>query len=162
MTSYLQYQNALRILRLGSQMPVPPDDVLGIADAKDYLHRAAQWARKTGYTDDASPFFDIALRTAANIRAPASDVAEVVQRLKGLMRPRLMIRVAEYALHWTYLMLRSPQLVVPYALPDPFEPILRCFERGNVFYTEHGGIVIGNGSLSFRDWLALTDGPTMR
>ncbi|MDI1464844.1 hypothetical protein QEZ54_28125 [Catellatospora sp. KI3] len=104
---------------------------------KEYLRRAALWANEYG-VEERWPFFDI-----AECVDPASAVDQ--EFLEQLMK-RLEDREIIGPHHWyVAYMLRFAALTV--ALPDladPFEPMLRCYERGGAFGLEGGAVLIGH------------------
>jgi hypothetical protein len=130
-----------RLLRIDWQ----PDDTRLRSHAalvREYLRRAALWAKALGCTEH-WPFADFALYFAPNRRAPLELVEELKRDLATKPLNAVMRETCEYALHWAAL--QDDVNGTPaeeYSLPDPYEPLLRLYERGGHFHTEHGFVYI--------------------
>ncbi|MCX5109214.1 hypothetical protein OOK13_11855 [Streptomyces sp. NBC_00378] len=100
---------------------------------REYLHRAARWARAYG-AEELWPFFDIAEHVAPEVRTPPDVAAELEEVLTGLA-PASLRKTCRGAVRWAVLGSagdRSPQ-----GLPDdPYEPLLLMYERGGGYFVE--------------------------
>lgn len=106
--------------------------------------RFARWARRIESCgcDTSPPFFDLAACLAPGFVGPQDDrCAEINQRAKSYIAKR----VIPWFLKWESL---QDDREVELVEPDPFEPLILCFERsGRPFY--HHGFVHIEHSLSF-------------
>ncbi|MEP6832318.1 MAG: hypothetical protein ABJB74_02945 [Gemmatimonas sp.] len=109
---------------------------------REYLRRAAVWAKTLDCTEH-WPFVDFATYVAPAVRAPQELVHELNGHLGTKPLNALMRETCVYALHWAALRDDdNATLVDKYSLADPYEPLIRLYERGGHFYTEHGFIYI--------------------
>jgi hypothetical protein len=65
-------------------------------------------------------------------------------------------RRLSWYLHWESLKRDRPEAVAVYSLPEPFDPLIRLYERGGDFYTERGFINVGVACIpaKVRGWQA--------
>jgi hypothetical protein len=114
---------------------------------KEYLRRAALWAQELD-GGKPWPFFDIPVLIAPDVHPP-QDLAD---QLEALIDERIgwpaVQTSCRAALRWAALL--DSGHPVPVGLPDPYEPLLRVFERGGGFTTEHGFIELDGASVSRR------------
>ncbi|MFJ2219398.1 hypothetical protein ACIOFY_05055 [Streptomyces anulatus] len=97
---------------------------------REYLRRAALWAR--AYEAEQSwPFFDIAAHIDADITTPL-DITEDLEQLLKDLTPASLRTTCRGAVRWAALRDAHPDLLEN--LPDPYEPLLRMYERGGGFY----------------------------
>jgi hypothetical protein len=121
---------------------------------KEYVRRAALWARELG-GGKPWPFFDIAALIAPDVHPPQ----EMADQLEVLIYDRIgrlwTQDCCRAALRWAALLdSGSP---IPAGLPDPYEPLLLMFERGGGFITEHGFIDVDGAAvprLTMADYLS--------
>ncbi|MFF3008407.1 hypothetical protein ACFVTF_37060 [Kitasatospora sp. NPDC057940] len=107
---------------------------------KEYFRRAALWLDAYGETDE-WPFFDLAAIVAPAVRAdPAvvSDIEDFVEDASGSWHA---IECSAAAVQWAALGDAPGPVLRP--LPDPFEPLIRVYERGGA------GFSFANGFLDF-------------
>ncbi|MBV1852437.1 hypothetical protein [Catellatospora tritici] len=104
---------------------------------REFLRRSALWAQRLGAVER-WPFFDIAGVLEPDLKIDPELVHELVQEMdrRGVIWPNHL--VVPYVL--AFVALSSP----PTDLPDPFEPLLRFWERGGSFSREGGAILIGH------------------
>lgn len=127
-----------------------------VALLREYLRRAARWA---GHLDSLAewPFFDIAARVNSAIRADPDLVARLNNHLARQPIWNDVRRTCEWTLHWAALR-AAPGVDLP-ALEDPFEPLIRMYERGGGFTRESGFFQVdlaGFPRRSAEDYLALS------
>ncbi|MER6022514.1 hypothetical protein [Streptomyces anulatus] len=99
---------------------------------REYLRRAALWAQAHG-AEQSWPFFDIAERVDGNITTPP-DVTEDLKRLLMDLASASLRTTCRGAVRWAALREARPDLLEN--LPDPYEPLLRMYERGGGFYLQ--------------------------
>ncbi|ASW53277.1 hypothetical protein [Plantactinospora sp. KBS50] len=114
---------------------------------KEYLRRAAWWARTTGA--EGFPFFDIAASVEPAVRADPLLVDRVTGHLSANLQGAAVTNACVNALHFAALLDAEVQL--PSAPPEPFEPLLLLLERG-------GGFRVGGGGLIDVDTLGIPPG----
>lgn len=100
---------------------------------REYLRRAALWARHCG-AEDAWPFFDIAERVDPTVRTPADVAAELDELLRTGVGPFSVETTCRGAVRWAALRAESNTGLSD--LPDPYEPLLALYERGGGFFIE--------------------------
>ena len=110
---------------------------------REYLRRAARWARALG-CEDAWPFFDVAAKVQPEVRASVTEIATLEQHLRSLHLPNRVVNTCVWALHWDQI--KALPAVTSFALPDPFEPLLTMFGLGGRFTTEHGWVDLGGAA----------------
>ncbi len=116
---------------------------------KEYLRRSAWWAEALDCTAR-WPFFDVAGHIDPSVRADPVLVERVEEQLRGQTGWPPVKETCIWALHWAALRW-VPGLPVP-DLPDPFEPLLRMYERGGGFTTEHDFIQVDVVGVPVRAW----------
>ncbi|MBB6120680.1 hypothetical protein [Nocardiopsis algeriensis] len=107
-----------------------------VALMREYLRRAAVWTR----TLEAQgwPFYDIAEFAAPGVRA-ADEVVSGVLESPALVRQFYTVgHTCVWALHLAAA--RDEGAVLP-DLPDPFEPLMRMYERGGGFALSTTGTI---------------------
>jgi hypothetical protein len=135
---------------------------------QEYLRRAALWGKELNATDR-WPFFDIAKCISENLCFPTELETSLEECLsKFNLRPTIKKSCLWY-LKWSALKDRAldpkvdPEesresasvrfdfkawLSEPEShLPDPYEPLILLYERGGIFYTEHGFIMVGSAGI---------------
>jgi hypothetical protein len=106
----------------------------------EYLRCAAIWATHLDCRDR-WPFFDIAANIDPTVRVEADVVEQATAHLSFYPK-----RSCAAALEFAHLLDAASDRVP--ALPHPFEPLLRMFERGGGgFDRHHGDIVVDTGSI---------------
>uniref|UniRef100_UPI00368985EF hypothetical protein n=1 Tax=Kitasatospora sp. NPDC059722 TaxID=3346925 RepID=UPI00368985EF len=94
---------------------------------REYLRRSALWAQAYQATDD-WPFVDLAAHVDPSVQVDAELASQLDAFLEagvGFVKAKALCRAA---LRWAAL-LDSSTVRLP-SLPDPFEPLLRMFDRG--------------------------------
>ncbi|MEU9047088.1 MULTISPECIES: hypothetical protein [unclassified Kitasatospora] len=105
---------------------------------EEYLRRAALWLNAFGDTDE-WPFFDLAAIVAPAVRADPALVADVENFVDDASNSGYAVESSMAAIQWAALR-DTPGLSLP-LLPDPFEPLLRLFERGGVAFSFANGFI---------------------
>lgn len=106
---------------------------------KEYLRRAALWAQALDCSNR-WPFFDIAAYVDPSAHLDDEYFNQVKYRLGGAGATYTTVYIIRFMLNFTVLEVRPP------GLPDPFEPLLRVFERGGSINRTHG-IELGLGAM---------------
>lgn len=99
---------------------------------QEFLRRTALWSSML--PESGWPFYDYAEELYPEIRA----LPEHVNQLQSLLDVGLSVFVkstCEYALHFRAI---QQQKIIPFDLPDPFEPIILTFERGSPIRKSQG------------------------
>jgi hypothetical protein len=109
---------------------------------QEYLRRAALWAKALKATTS-WPFFDVAFLVAPTVRAEETIMEALEAALAPQSLTQSMKKTCSWYLHWATVESKCPKCVARYHVPDPFEPLIRFYERGGRFSTEHGFINIG-------------------
>ncbi|MBW4496333.1 MAG: hypothetical protein KME26_25325 [Oscillatoria princeps RMCB-10] len=117
-----------------------PDDSRAsshIALLREYLRRAALWAKALNCTDE-WPFFDVAAHICPLQRAGDAKVEALGRHFSEapFYATGIIEKTCEWFLHWDAVKNRPE--VTKFALPDPYEPLIIMYERGGIFSTEHG------------------------
>ncbi|MFI9319853.1 hypothetical protein ACIGXI_08730 [Kitasatospora aureofaciens] len=107
---------------------------------KEYLRRAALWLDTYGDTDE-WPFFDLAAIVAPAVRADPAVVSDIENFIEEASGSWHAIECSAAAVQWAALRDSSGSVLPP--LPDPFEPLIRLYERGG------SGFSFANGFLDF-------------
>lgn len=106
-----------------------------VALMREYLRRSALWSRELN--SKGWPFFDIAADIDPKVRAEPSIVSGLKEGLPGGLYP-MVVRTCVWSLHFAAL--RDAGIPIP-DLPDPFEPLILMYERGNGFKLEGTGFI---------------------
>jgi hypothetical protein len=124
---------------------------------KEYFRRAAQWA-DTYECDTRVPFFDI----AACIDPSVHVDPEIVDGVLAAVEPggRNVARLAPFILRWAALR-STPAFTPPPSLEDPYEPLIRLFERDGGFHTENGEVNLEYKSVRLAGWRSRATDPPM-
>ncbi|PDP87527.1 hypothetical protein CQJ94_10725 [Glycomyces fuscus] len=117
------------------------DDDLGhtrsrVALMREYLRRSAVWTRALGA--EGWPFYDIAEFAAPGVRAADEVVEGVVGSPVVIEQYPAVGRSCVWALHLAAA--RDAGVPLP-DLPDPFEPLIRMYERGGGFSLSTTGTI---------------------
>lgn len=108
-----------------------------VALVREYLRRAALWVKRLQATEH-WPFSDLAGLVAPEVRADQGVVDQLEAALQPFSLWPTIKKTCIWYLHWQALKRDRPEAVAGYDLPDPYEPLIRLYERGGRFYTEHG------------------------
>ncbi|GAA2488116.1 hypothetical protein [Streptomyces gobitricini] len=115
---------------------------------REYLRRAAQWARAYG-AEDAWPFFDIAECVDPSITLDAAISAELEEYIRRHVGTPSIQKVCRGVVHWAAVR-ATTQVELP-DIPDMYEPLLLMFERGGGYaigqFIDLDGVSIPQGSL---------------
>ncbi|WP_199248338.1 hypothetical protein [[Phormidium] sp. ETS-05] len=108
-----------------------------IALLREYLRRAALWATALNCTDE-WPFFDVAAHMCPLQRAGDAQVEALGIHFSAqpFYTAGIIEKTCEWFLHWDAVQNRPE--VTKFALPDPYEPLIKMYENGGIFSTEHG------------------------
>jgi hypothetical protein len=120
---------------------------------KEYFRRAARWAAAYD-CDTRVPFFDIAACIDPHVRADQRTVDAVLAAAET--GGRTVARLIPFMLHWAALSANRGFQPTP-GLDDPFEPLLRLFERGGGFHVENGEVDLEYKSVRMAGWRARAD-----
>jgi len=111
-----------------------------VALLREYLRRAAWWASAVKSAE--WPFFDIAAAVNPKVRAAAAQVDAVEAHLSEKLQGVLVVRCCIWALHFAAPLDAGTKLPrVPDSVAQPFEPLLRMFERGGGFRLGGSGLI---------------------
>jgi hypothetical protein len=155
-----EHEALRRLLAVNWTTPAEGGQAGLVALMREYLRRAALWAKQLHATDQ-WPFFDVARQIAPEVRAEEA----VVKRLEAALQPfslwPTIKKTCLWYLHWQRLKQDRAETVAAYNLPEPFEPLIRFYERGGRFDTEHGFINVDMVGIParVRGWEAF-DSPT--
>ncbi|MFC3522387.1 hypothetical protein ACFPZ0_26260 [Streptomonospora nanhaiensis] len=113
---------------------------------REYLRRAALWAREVGRLRPEIaepelvlwPFADLPQALAPDVRAPAEDIALAEQGFADQGLHDTMKETCRRALHFRAV--QAAGIALP-RLPDPYAPLILMFERGDFFTPRPGGYV---------------------
>ncbi|MFD0279456.1 hypothetical protein ACFVHB_36955 [Kitasatospora sp. NPDC127111] len=108
---------------------------------EEYFRRAALWLDAHG-EPAWWPFFDLAAVVAPSVRADPALIAEVEGFIDEHVANPHVLTGSVAAVHWAALReARGVRLDDP---PDPFEPLIRFYERGGIaFRLENGFVDLG-------------------
>jgi hypothetical protein len=115
---------------------------------REYLRRSACWAQVYD-AGDFWPFFDIAERVDATIRADADVLGELEDYLSDNVGRPSIGKTCRGAVHWAAL--RSETTAELPDLDDPYEPLLLMYERGGGFTIESEFIDLTGTMVLFRN-----------
>jgi hypothetical protein len=122
---------------------------------KEYFRRAARWA--VAYECDARvPFYDIAACADPDVRVDQAVLDDVLEKVDA--GGWNVSKVAPFILRWAALS-ATPGFVPAPGLEDPFEPLIRLFERGGGFHTENGEVNLEYQSVRMAGWRTRADDP---
>ncbi len=114
---------------------------------REYLRRAALWAKAFAVTDE-WPFFDVAALLAPDIAVPAEPAAELAALIDAKIGWPSVAAACRASLRWAAVL--DAGVRVPDTLSDPYEPLLLLFELGGGFTTEHGFVDLGGASVPLK------------
>lgn len=103
-----------------------------VALMKEFLRREALWAERLDLHDEL-PFADLAGGVDPTIRCPEDEL----EFIKTFSQSTAESRCCRHMLHWDSLVSLAPETVRAFLLPDPYEPLIRLFQRGGCFSREH-------------------------
>ncbi|MFI6151164.1 hypothetical protein ACIBCA_00500 [Kitasatospora sp. NPDC051170] len=118
---------------------------------KEYMRRCALWLDAYGDTRY-WPFFDLAAIVAPGVRAAPAVVAELEEFIEGSTTMWLAAEPSVAMVEWAAVRDASGPDLRP--LPDPFEPLVRLYERGGPFSFANGFADFGAVMVPLRDWRA--------
>jgi hypothetical protein len=126
-----------------------------VALMREYLRRAALWSKSLQAADH-WPFFDVASLIAPKVRADPSLVSEFEKSVSPLALWPTVRKTCIWYLHWNAVKESQAQELAKHNLPEPFDPLIRLYERGGQFQTEHGFINVGLIGITarFQGWQA--------
>ncbi|MEY9214292.1 hypothetical protein NI17_020535 [Thermobifida halotolerans] len=102
---------------------------------REYLRRSALWSKHLDA--EGWPFFDIAAAVDPTVRADRATVDRLEAELPDWIYPTVR-HTCVWALHFAELRRSGTELP---DLPDPFEPLLLMYERGNGFTLDGTGFI---------------------
>lgn len=109
---------------------------------QEYVRRSALWTAELGR--GGWPFFDIAERIDPTVRVPESTIESTLETFSESTYHSLW--TAKWALHFAHL--KDLGQADP-GLPDPYEPLIVAYERGDPINYTSGGFIEIDG-LAFR------------
>ncbi|CAL9478455.1 hypothetical protein SUDANB121_03000 [Nocardiopsis dassonvillei] len=124
---------------------------------REYLRRAAVWTRALGAKG--WPFYDIAEFAAPGVRAADEVVQGVLENPAVVEQYPTVGKSCVWALHLAAA--RDAGVSLP-DLPDPFEPLVRMYERGGGFSLSLTGTIDIDGAGLYRGTLLDHLGDTPR
>ncbi|MEU4178517.1 hypothetical protein [Streptomyces sp. NPDC026589] len=101
---------------------------------REYLRRAAFWARELGGSTS-WPFFDIAKELAPSFSIPEELSVKLETLLENNVPGARAERVCQASVHWAALREAAPAKVSE--MEDPFAPLITLYERGGIFVVEN-------------------------
>lgn len=107
---------------------------------KEYFRRSALWLNSYGDTRR-WPFFDLAAIVEPTVRADPAVITDIEAFIDDAADSSYAMDSGVAAVQWAAL-IDAPGLQLR-PLPDPFEPLLRCYERGG------SGFAFVNGYIDF-------------
>ncbi|WP_211718972.1 hypothetical protein [Nocardiopsis sp. MG754419] len=105
---------------------------------QEYLRRTAIWMQEFGRKN--WPFSDVAWFIDPGVRVPDEELDRI---LVGISHGGTYYsgKTLEWSLHFAYL---QDEKSIQYDLPDPYEPLIRVYERGDsINYITPGFIEVG-------------------
>jgi hypothetical protein len=121
-------QGRVRIGRRGDS----PRGFSLLALMREYLRRQALWTNQLGM--ESSFCVDLASSLLPGFRCPP----EALSRMLVFPQSSAERKCCQNILAWYALIDSHGDLVRAFNLPDPYEPLVRFFERGGAFSVEHG------------------------
>ncbi|NJK69678.1 MAG: hypothetical protein HC849_21680 [Oscillatoriales cyanobacterium RU_3_3] len=120
-----------------------------IALFREYLRRSAIWAKALNCAE-LWPFFDVAHQVCPDFPIPQ----DLVDRLaKHLAEFHLSNNIKQTCLWYLFFCeVETSPIVKQYAFPNPYEPLILMYDRGGIFYTEHGFFCVNIASFPRKDW----------
>lgn len=114
---------------------------------REYLTRAALWHTQLNIKK-CDPFFDIAAAINKDTQIPS----EYTDRLESASpRMPMMVRACYGYMRWVTL--DNLGLLKKYHLPDPYEPLIKLFERGgDMIMNAGGGVDINGATIMYSGW----------
>lgn len=109
-----------------------------VALLREFLRRSALWSEALG-CPTLWPFFDLAARVD-----PPSPEVEPPRLRPGVALPELVRATLGWMLRWEAIGAAAPGV----DLPDPYEPLLVCYERGGAFRREQRLLDVGLAALA--------------
>ncbi|MFH9350234.1 hypothetical protein [Kitasatospora sp. NPDC017646] len=105
---------------------------------EEYFRRAALWLDAYGDTKY-WPFFDLAAIVAPTVRADPAVIADIEEFIDDASGSSYAMDSGAAAVHWAALASTPGTQLHP--LPDPFEPLLRLYERGGSSFRLTNGFI---------------------
>jgi hypothetical protein len=124
----------------------------------EHVRRMALWNRTLG-CGSKTPFFDLAGCVSPDVEVAPELVQDIVRRCDEAGAGHYDLKILPAILRW-YAVASAPGVELP-ELDDPYEPLLRCFERGGGHHRSGGGIELGFATMTFRNWPDRADRPAM-
>ncbi|MCX4745566.1 hypothetical protein OG455_08520 [Kitasatospora sp. NBC_01287] len=116
---------------------------------REYFRRAALWLEVHG-EPKWWPFFDLAAVVDPSFRADPALTAEIEEYVDDTAGSAYATDISVAAVHWAALLDTAGHQLPD--LPDPFEPLIRVYERGGVFRLENGFIDFGYAMVRRGPW----------
>lgn len=111
----------------------------------EYLRRMALWAQLLDCGNN-WPFFDVATHICPELIVSETDISLLVNHLNQFSLKTYVKQTCIWYLHWTIC--QNSSISNMPKLPEPYEPLIMMYERGERFYTEHGFIYLSQTNLS--------------
>ncbi|MFG3225396.1 hypothetical protein ACGF07_11550 [Kitasatospora sp. NPDC048194] len=118
---------------------------------REHMRRTALWLNVYGDTEY-WPIFDLAAVVAPEVRADPAVIANVEEFVDAASNRWYAVETSVAAVHWTAVA-DTPGLKLP-PLPDPFEPLVRAYERGGLFSFANGFIDFETVMVPCGEWRA--------
>lgn len=126
-------ENALQTLLQYDRTPKPKCGRSQMALMREFLRREALWVKWLEADQNELPFADL----AALVDSSARCENNIIARARSFPHSSAEGRCCNNFLHWSALKEAKPDLVKSFGLPDPYEPLLKLWERGGFFSREH-------------------------
>ncbi len=99
---------------------------------REYFRREALWAKKLGLSEEL-PVANL----PGGIDLDTEHAADYLDVIESFVRSSVERRCCMYMINWYGLLKDVPASIEVHALPDPYLPLMRLFELGGFFTTEH-------------------------
>ncbi|MCT7954077.1 hypothetical protein [Laspinema palackyanum] len=136
-----------------------PDDTRTnshVALLQEYLRRAALWAEALNCTDE-WPFFDVGAHIFPSVQAEKRYLERLEQHFSQV--PFYVTDVIEKTCRWFVQwegIKHLPEVTLVdfwnRPLPHPYEPLILLYDRGGIFYSEHGFFCFEDAALPRGTW----------
>jgi hypothetical protein len=129
-----------RVLRISSQGYNQSHAVArsSIALVKEYLRRVAEWAELSGQLSGLGPRDVLRVDLAGLLLPELVPAQDLTAKLVGVQLHGIAAQVFANFVRWEAA--AEHRLLIESGLWEPYEPLIRLFERGGELFTHHGFI----------------------
>lgn len=139
-------QTALERLRRIEPQSLPPSETVVRSSCRlvrEYLRRVGEWVYLTGRLTDLDTRDALKVDLSEVLAPEALLPSEYDEELKSLPLMGYGPLVARNYVRWEFA--ADAPAVVRSGLSEPYEPLVRLFERGGELFTHHGFIHVSHG-----------------